>query len=174
MYVKIVFCFCLFIQFIYIFSCGRDKVVNVWNLQENTKTRTIPVYEVHVWSVLCINNMHMALFRVRDGFISAQVSEIFQEPLGEWKIGDECWDNPSHISFLPECEMGISRTWCQSGEFVLECENIPVYEVHVCSVYKPSQYTRYMSTLCINRPSIWGTCTCLVCSVYRPTQLYHI
>ena len=25
--------------------------------------------------------MHMALFRVRDGFISAQVSEIFHEPL---------------------------------------------------------------------------------------------
>ena len=25
----------------------------------------------------------MALFRVRDGFISAQVSEIFHEPLGE-------------------------------------------------------------------------------------------
>ena len=27
--------------------------------------------------------MHMALFRVRDGFISAQVSEIFHKPLGE-------------------------------------------------------------------------------------------
>ena len=27
--------------------------------------------------------MHMALFRVRDGYISAQVSEIFHEPLGE-------------------------------------------------------------------------------------------
>ena len=39
--------------------------------------------------------MHMALFRVRDGFISAKVSEIFYEPLGDWKIGDECWDNPS-------------------------------------------------------------------------------
>ena len=39
--------------------------------------------------------MHMTLFRVRDGFISAQISEIFHEPLGEWKIGDECWDNPS-------------------------------------------------------------------------------
>ena len=35
-------------------------------------------------------DMHMALFRVRDGCISAQVSEIFHEPLGEWKIGDEC------------------------------------------------------------------------------------
>ena len=28
-------------------------------------------------------DMHMALFRVRDGSISAQVSEIFHEPLGE-------------------------------------------------------------------------------------------
>ena len=36
------------------------------------------------------HDMHMALFRVRDGFISAQVSEIFHEPLGELKIGDEC------------------------------------------------------------------------------------
>ena len=34
-------------------------------------------------------DMHMALFRVRDGFSSAQVSEIFHETLGEWKIGDE-------------------------------------------------------------------------------------
>ena len=41
------------------------------------------------------DDMHMTLFRVRDGFNSAQVSEIFHEPLGEWKIGDECWDNPS-------------------------------------------------------------------------------
>ena len=29
------------------------------------------------------HDMHMALFRVRDGFVSAQVSEIFHEPLGE-------------------------------------------------------------------------------------------
>ena len=29
------------------------------------------------------DDMHMTLFRVRDGFISAQVSEIFHEPLGE-------------------------------------------------------------------------------------------
>ena len=26
--------------------------------------------------------------------------------------------------FSSECEMGISRTWCQSGEFVLECEKV--------------------------------------------------
>ena len=31
---------------------------------------------------LSCDDMHMALFRVRDGFISAQVSEIFHEPLG--------------------------------------------------------------------------------------------
>ena len=36
-----------------------------------------------------VTDMHMALFRVRDGFISAQVSEIFHEPLGVWKLGDE-------------------------------------------------------------------------------------
>ena len=41
------------------------------------------------------DDIHMALFRVRDGFISTQVSETFHKPLGEWKIGDECWDNPS-------------------------------------------------------------------------------
>ena len=40
----------------------------------------------------------MALFRERDGFISTQVSEISHKPLGEWKIGDECWDNPSRTS----------------------------------------------------------------------------
>ena len=45
-------------------------------------------------SILVLEDMHMTLFRVRDGFISAQVSEIFHESLGEWKIGDECWDNP--------------------------------------------------------------------------------
>ena len=33
--------------------------------------------------ILCREDMHMTLFRVRDGFISAQVSEIFHEPLGE-------------------------------------------------------------------------------------------
>ena len=59
---------------------------------------------ISLWAYICIaswciinhllhHDMHMVLFRVRDGFISAQVSKIFHEPLGEWKIGDECWDN---------------------------------------------------------------------------------
>ena len=26
--------------------------------------------------------------------------------------------------FSPECEMAIARTWCQSGEFVLECKKV--------------------------------------------------
>ena len=54
--------------------------------------------------------MHMALFRVRDGFISAQVSEIFHEPLGEWKIGDECWDNPSRTRNNAIYKYAFSRT----------------------------------------------------------------
>ena len=34
------------------------------------------------------DDMHMALFRVSDGFISAQVSEIFHEPLVRGKKHD--------------------------------------------------------------------------------------
>ena len=41
---------------------------------------------------------HMALFRVRDGFISAQVSEIFHEPLGT--ISDVLWTFKRFHNFI--------------------------------------------------------------------------
>ena len=71
-----------------------------------TKVRDANVQEEWKWQ----DDMLMALFRVRDGFISAQVSEIFHEPLGEWKIGDECWDNPSCTRNNTIWNYGFSRT----------------------------------------------------------------
>ena len=70
-------------------------------------------YHMHMALVGVRDDMHishMALFRVRDGFISAQLHTTHKSPksftslyrlalplasLGEWEIGDECWDNPS-------------------------------------------------------------------------------
>ena len=56
-------------------------------------TRILRVTHYYRWSLRgsgpapemneVIHDMHMALFRVRYGFISAQISEIFHEPLGE-------------------------------------------------------------------------------------------
>ena len=64
--------------------------------------------------------MHMALFRVRDGFISAQVSEIFHEALTVPYAFSFCaLLNVFIISFFTGVRDGFSRTWCQSGEFVL-------------------------------------------------------
>ena len=54
----------------------------------------------------------MALFRVRDGFLSMR----------DWRrefsrtISDVLCTFKRFHNFICECEMGISRTWCQSGE----------------------------------------------------------
>ena len=31
-----------------LYSAGRDNIVTVWNLDDNTKEKTIPVYEVNI------------------------------------------------------------------------------------------------------------------------------
>ena len=86
--------------------------------------------------------MHMALFRVRDGFISAQVSEIFHQPLGEWKIGDECWDNPSRMRNNAICIF--------SHDF--RCF------VHFLNVFIISFFTRVRDGFISDLVSKWGVC----------------
>ena len=99
-----------------------------WGARHITRLQTTSYY------------MHMALFRVRDGLISAQVSKIFHKPLGHMHFLARfpmflCTFKRFHNFIFPECEMGISRTWCQSGEFVLECENMRSYEIYILSCF---------------------------------------
>ena len=64
---------------------------------------------------------------MREGFISAQVSERSETSAEITHLARETvpYAFSRTISDVL-CEMGISRTWCQSGEFVLECEKTVV------------------------------------------------
>ena len=58
-----------------------------------------------------------------------------------------------NFHFSPECEIAIPRTWCQGGEFVLECENY-IWRTGIyvkASMYKVtniwSEYTNSINTI---------------------------
>ena len=36
-----------------LYSAGRDNIVTVWNLCNNNKEKTIPVYEVNIRRMMC-------------------------------------------------------------------------------------------------------------------------
>ena len=73
----------------FIKNISLQCILNINTATGSEANTTICLYEIQKVEqeipahFLNRKDMHMALFRVRDGFISAQVSEIFHEPLGE-------------------------------------------------------------------------------------------
>ena len=65
-----------------VFGNSSTKHIKLSSFSYSVVIFFLPIY--HIPPCFHTNppdDMHMALFRVRDGFISAQVSEIFHEPL---------------------------------------------------------------------------------------------
>ena len=88
----------------YCFSCSNPKIGRP-GPQLRGKHYQLNLHHNKEWLVT-EDNMHVALFRVRDGFISAQVAPSRPSLMAKLKRRDVCWDKPwPSISHDNQCHM---------------------------------------------------------------------